>query len=140
MLQELVESPGERDPDALYEAYRRELAAVVDSVGVDTAAAETGVDEAVLAALPEADELVVADAAAILSLEEGRPDATAIRQEALDDVLLGMTTAVLDVDAIAANVALDRSPKEIQQRVEGRTPMTLREFAHVHGFVAGRQR
>jgi hypothetical protein len=91
----------------------------------------------VLAALPEADELAVADAAAILSLEEGRPDATAIRQEALDDVLLGMTTAVLDVEAVESGIDGRMEAKEIQQKVEGRFPMTVAEYAVLHRFIAG---
>lgn len=140
MFQQLVESPGEEAPSALHDAFRAELAGVVDDVGVETAAAETGLDEAVLSDLSAADGLRLADAAAVLSLEDGRPDAAAIQQESLDHVLLGMTTAVLDVDAVAANVDLELSPTEVQQRIEGRTEMTLWEYAHVLGFVESEKR
>lgn len=140
MFQQLVESPGERDPAALHDAFRTELAAVVEEVGVGAAAADTGLDEAVLSDVSNAEDLSLAAAAAVLSLDGDRPDAEAIRQESLDHVLLGMTTAVLDVDAVAANVDLGLSPTEIQQRIEGRTEMTLREYAHVLGFVESRKR
>lgn len=141
MIQELVSSPGEQSPEELHEAYLSELAGVVDAVGVALAAEETGIDASTLETLADDDgELTLSEAAAVLALSDGRPDAEAIRQEALDHVLLGMTTAVLDVEKIAANVDLGLSATGIQQRIEGRTPMTLREFAHVHGFVESRKR
>lgn len=139
MIHELVDSPGERDPEDLHDEYRRELAAIVEETGVARAAKETGIEEARVSNLAEA-ELELSEAAAVLSLKEDRPDAEAIEQETLDHLLLGMTTAVLDVDALAANVSLDRSATAIQQRIEGRTPMTLREFAHVHAFIESRKR
>jgi hypothetical protein len=84
--------------------------------------------------------LTVSEAASVLALEEGAPDATAIRQESLDHLLMGMTTAVLDVEALAANASLDLPPTGVQQRIEGRAEMTLREYADLHAVVAERQR
>ncbi|MEF8831550.1 MAG: DUF5791 family protein [Halobacteriales archaeon] len=136
MLQDLVESPGDAAPEDLLETYRRELADVVESVGVETAAGETGVSEATLADLrADGAALDLADAAAVLALDPAQPNADAIRREALDDLLLGMTTAVLDVETLAANLALDLSPRELQQRIEGRAPMTLAEYVHVLSYI-----
>lgn len=147
MLDELLEDPGTADPGtadpaAVVDSYLAALADVVREVGVDRVVAESGVDEAVVAALASGDapSLSLSDVAAILAMRDGSPDADTIRRDALDDLLFGMTTAVLDVDAVAANVDLDVSPKGVQQRLEGRTPMTLWEYAHVKSFVAGRER
>lgn len=136
MLQELVDAPADRTPDELVDVYLRELADVVEAVGVETAAAETGVPEATLADLrADGASLELADAAAVLALESDQPDADAIRQEALDHLLLGMTTAVLDVETLAANLGLDLSPRELQQRIEGRAPMTLAEYVHLLSYI-----
>jgi hypothetical protein len=53
---------------------------------------------------------------------------------------MGMTTAVLDVDTIGAEIDADLDGKQIQQKIEGRAPMTLDEYALLHHFIASRQR
>lgn len=138
MLHELVDAPGERDPGDLYKRYLAALAEVVAAVGVDAAADATALPAETLTDVRHGRvDLSLSDAAAILALDR-EPGASAIRQESLDHLLLGMTTAVLDVDALAANLDLDRSATELQQRLEGRAPMTLREYAHVLAFVESR--
>lgn len=138
MLQELVERPGERSGEELHEAYLAALREVLDAVGVESAADTSGVDDGRLAALADGDdvELTLEEAAGILAADEGAP-ADALAAEARDHLLMGMTTAVLDVDTIAANLK-GMEATGIQQRIEGRTEMTLAEFAAVHAVIAER--
>lgn len=140
MLQELVDRPGERSATELHEAYLAALRAVVDDVGTGEAAASSGVPEDRIAALVDGEpvELSLEEAAGILAAREGAP-ADALAAEARDHLLMGMTTAVLDVDTVAANVD-GLSGTEVQQRIEGRAASTLEEFARLHAFIASRQR
>jgi len=48
---------------------------------------------------------------------------------------MGMTNAVVDVEALARGVDGDIEARELQAKVEGRFPMTLREFADVHRYL-----
>lgn len=129
-------------PEDLCEQYETELANVIESVGVESAAEETGIDTDTLRTLEagESPDITVEGAAAILALDPDEPDAGIVRAEIEDRLLLGMTTAVLDVDTVAANVEADLSGKEIHQRVEGRAPMTVEEYARIHYFIAERKR
>lgn len=140
MLYELVDESTETDPDAFLAAYRSGLQDVVATAGTERAV-EAGVDESTAEAVGRGDpvELTVSEASELLALEESRPDAETIRSEALDHLLLGMTTAVLDVETVAANLPLDVSPTGIQQRIEGRAEMTLPEYAHVHALLVKRK-
>ena len=140
MLYRDLDGSEAENPDDLREQYEAELAEVVDSVGVE-AAEETGVDPERLRALVEGDspELTVEEASAILALDPEEPDAEIVRAEIEDRLLLGMTTAVLDVDTIAANLERDLSGKEVHQRVEGRAPMSLAEYAEIHYLIAERK-
>lgn len=140
MLQELVERPGERSAAELHEAYLAALREVVDAAGVETVIETSGVDEDRIGALAAGESVALSleEAAAILAAEEGAP-ADALAAEARDHLLMGMTTAVLDVDTVAANVE-DMSATGIQQRIEGRSGMSLEEFATLHAFIASRQR
>ncbi len=120
--------------------YESELAALVEGVGVEAAAAETGVDAGRLETLLEGDSppLDVEEAAAIVALGEGEPDAATAVEIACEHLLLGMATAVLDVDAVADELALGLDPKEIQQKVERRAPMSFEEFVHLQYVIASR--
>ena len=131
-------SAGETTPAELLAAYQTRLAAVVDAVGLERAAARTGVAGPRLEALleGEAGDLPLESAAAILALEEGAPDAATIEAEARDVLLMGMTTAVVDVDRLASDIDDELEPKEIQQKVEGRLSMTLAEYARLHHELA----
>jgi hypothetical protein len=139
MLQQLVERPGERSAAELHRAYLAALREVVDAVGVEAAAAGSGVDEQRIAALADGEDvdLSLPEAAGILAAQEDAP-ADALAAEARDHLLMGMTTAVLDVDTVAANVE-EMGATGIQQRIEGRAGMTLEEFATIHAFIASRQ-
>lgn len=141
MLRDEFEDPGERDPESLRTAYEAVLADIVESVGVETVAAETDVDESTLEALVagESPDLTLEEAAAIVATDPDRPDADFIAADARDMLLMGMSTAVLDVEAIQSGIDGRMEAKEIQQKVEGRYPMTLEEYAVLHQFIENRK-
>jgi asparagine synthetase B (glutamine-hydrolysing) len=128
---------GELSPEQLHEAYRERLRETVDTLGAETVAARSGVDRSVVSALAngEAPELTLEAAAAILGSDPELPAGETVAADARDRLLMGMTTAVVDVDAVAAGLDIDREPTAVQQKVEGRHPMTLVEYAHVRAFL-----
>ncbi len=125
---------GESSPETLRRAYERRLSTVVDATGVEAVAEETGIERERLAGLADgaAPEFTLEEAAAVLALEADAPPADAIAAEARDVLLMGMTTAVVDVEGLASELDAGLGPKEIQQKVEGRYPMTLAEYALIH--------
>lgn len=141
MLRDEFETPGERDPEELRTAYERVLAETVETQGIDTVAEATDVDEVTLEALVdgESPELRLEEAAAILATDPDRPDADFIVADARDMLLMGMSTAVLDVEAIQSGINAQLEAKEIQQKVEGRFPMTLAEYAVLHKFIESKK-
>ncbi len=141
MLRDVFDAPGERDPAELQREYERRIAEAVETVGVETAAAETGVPEETIDALlaGESPELLLTDAAALLALDSALPDADSIEAEARDILLLGMSIAVLDVEALAAGINDELEPKEIQQKAEGRYPMTVAEYALLHSYIESKK-
>jgi len=141
MLRGEFEDAGERSPESLQRAYETRLSETVESVGVDRVVAETDLDRETVAALVdgESPELELTEAAAILALAEDRPSADAIAAEARDILLMGMTTAVLDVETLASGIDGQLEPKEIQQKIEGRFPMTIAEYALLHQYIAQRE-
>lgn len=126
-------------PGALYDAYLDRLRESVDVAGAETVAAETDLAAATVERLGSGEvagmELDLETAAAVLALEPDAHDAETIRLEVLDELLLGMTTAVVDVETVAANVTPEMTPTGIQQRLEGRAPMTLEELAAIQWFL-----
>ncbi|WP_436930536.1 DUF5791 family protein [Halosimplex halobium] len=140
MLRGEFESAAERSAEELRSAYGEVLAETVESVGVDTVVSRSGIDREVVAAVAagEEPELTLEAAAAVLAADPERPDGETIKAEALDILLMGMTTAVVDVDAVAAGLNDEMDPKEIQQKVEGRYPITLAEYAAIHHFLEAR--
>ncbi|MFB6146983.1 MAG: DUF5791 family protein [Halobacteriaceae archaeon] len=113
------------------------LADVVADVGLSTASDRTGLDRDRLAALPEESDLTVEEAATVLALDGDYPDADAITAEVRDRIMLGMSTAVMDVDQLADAMTADLGPREVQQKIEGRQPMTLAEYATIIAHVEG---
>lgn len=142
MLYRDLDGSEAENPEDLQEQYEAELAEVVENVGIDHAAEETGVETEQLEALTagKSPELTIEESSEILALDPEEPNAEIVRAEIEDRLLLGMTTAVLDVDTIAANIEGDLSGKEVHQRVEGRAPMTLAEYAEIHYFIGERKR
>lgn len=125
-------------PTALQTEYAEELAAILEGIDLETAAAETGIDRDRLEALleDESPDLELEEVAEIQALADGEPDAETIVEMACDNLLLGMTTAVLDVEAVAADLDLDLDPKEVQQKIERRAPMSFEEFVHIQHVIA----
>lgn len=133
-----IDDAGELAPEGLRARYDDRLRAVIDERGVETVAAESGVDETTALAHDDSPPLTLERAAAILETSEKEPDADAIVTETRNALLLGMTTAVLDVEAVESGLNGDLDAREIQQKIEGRLPMDLDELAAIHGYIESR--
>ncbi|ELY51572.1 DUF5791 family protein [Natronococcus jeotgali] len=122
--------------------YDDQLASIVDRRGLETVAERTSADRDALEALlaGESPALSLEAAAEIQALEDGEPDAETIETMACEHLLLGMTTAVLDVDAVESHLELDLDAKEIQQKIERRAPMSFEEYVRLQHVIAGRAR
>lgn len=143
-LHAVVDDPGERSETALLEAHRAQLAAAVATVGVEAAAEAADADRERLDAIADGDadaagELDLEAVAAVLALVDGAPSASALVDEALDELLFGMTTGVLDVDVVAGALDADLEPREVHGMLEGRHPLTLSEFVSLHRTIASRE-
>jgi hypothetical protein len=127
-------------PAALRAEYDDQLASIVDRHGAETVAERTGLDSASVSALGTSDSpsLLLEDAAEIQALEEDEPDAETIVTMACEHLLLGMSSAVLDVEALASRLDLDLEPKEIQQKIERRAPMSFEEYVHLQYTIVDR--
>ncbi|MFD1563650.1 DUF5791 family protein [Haloarchaeobius amylolyticus] len=125
-------------PAELRAEYEDDLATIVDQHGPAAVAADTDLDEDTLEALVAGDspDLTLEEAAEIQALADGEPDPETIVTIALEHLLLGMSTAVLDVEALESYIDLDLDAKEIQQKIEGRAPMSFDEFVHVQYVIA----
>ena len=142
MLRGRFEGAGNMSPAELQSAYEAVLAETIDSIGVSAVAERSGVDEETVQALADGNspELTLEDAAAVLGADDQYPDADAIEADARDILLMGMSIAVLDVEAIAAGLNDELGPKEIQQKVEGRFPITVAEYATIHSYIESEKR
>lgn len=141
MLRSEFPDAGEQSPETLLGAYEAVLTETVESVGRESVVEATGLDPQMVAAVADgsAADLSLEEAAAVLATDPDRRDAEAIQADAQDILLLGMTTAVLDVEALASGLNSQLEPKEIQQKIEGRYPMTLREYAMLHSHIEQRK-
>ena len=136
-----IDDAGELDSAELRARYDERLRAVINERGVETVADESGVETETVRAFAAGDppELTLDEAAAVLATSEDEPDAEAIVTETRDALLLGMTTAVLDVEAVESGINGSFDAREIQQKIEGRLPMTLDELAMIHGYIEERK-
>ena len=141
MLHTVADELDTLTPASLVAGYAERLATTLEAVGIDTAADETELDRATLSAVADGDvdALSLTDAAAIYGLAESTPDSEAIVLETRDHLLMGMTTAVLDVDAVAAELDVDLTGQEVQQAIEGRATLTLKELAAIQAVIDGRE-
>jgi len=142
MLRGTFPDAGEQSPEALLSAYGSVLAETVETVGTDAVADATGLDRETVAAVGDGDveSLSLEDAVAVLATDPDRPDADTLQADAQDVLLMGMTTAVMDVESLASGIDSQLEPKEIQQKIEGRYPMTLREYALLHSYIESQKR
>jgi len=133
-----IAAPEETTDEAVRADYEATLAAVVEAEGVDAVAADSGVASEVLDALAagESPELTVEEAAGVLGTSDDYPVAEDLLLEVRDHLMLQMSSAVMDVEALASGLDDDYDAKEIQQKLEGRQPMTLAEYARIHRYVA----
>ncbi|PGF15439.1 hypothetical protein CP556_04380 [Natrinema sp. CBA1119] len=125
-------------PDELRAEYEDDLAVIVDDRGPAAVASETGLEAETLEALSagKSPELTLEEAAEIQSLAEGTPDPETIVTMALEHLLLGMSTAVLDVDAVESHLEIELDAKEVHQKIEGRAPMSFDEYVHIQYVIA----
>jgi hypothetical protein len=121
--------------------YETDLRTAIEDVGIDRAIAETDVDRGTLVALLEGSlpALTLSEAAAIQSLATETPDADEIADLACDHLLLGMSNAIMDVDALDRRLELDLGPKAIQRKLERRDPMTFEEFVRFQAAIAAEE-
>ncbi|WP_324663126.1 DUF5791 family protein [Haloarcula sediminis] len=142
MLRTEFPDAGEQSSDELLAAYGSVLAETVASVGADAVVASTELDRDAVDAVADGDigTLSLEDATAVLATDPDRPDADALQAEAQDILLMGMTTAVMDVEALASGLDSQLEPKEIQQKIEGRYPMSLEEYALLHSYIESQKR
>lgn len=142
MLRGLFDSAGDISSAELRRTYDDRLVETIEAVGLDRVASRTDVDRDRLTALTDGQspEITLAEAATILGTDEELPDAETIEAEARDILLMGMSMAVLDVEAIAAGIQDELTPKEIQQKAEGRHPLPLDEYALLHSYIESKKR
>ncbi|MDZ5810265.1 DUF5791 family protein [Halorubrum sp. AD140] len=106
-----------------------------ERVGDETDAGEAAIESA---AAGDVEGLTVEEGAAIVAVTADR-DADAIVAELRDHLLMGMATAVLDVDTVAAGIEADLTGQEVQQALEGRAAMTLGQLAEIMAVIERRK-
>jgi len=137
-----VANASELSAEELRGRYDGQLTAIVDEHGVEDVAEGSSVERERIEAITEGDspELTLEEGAAILAISPDEPDAEAIVMETRDHLLMGMTTGVLDVEAVESGIDGAFDAREIQQKIEGRLEMTLDELAQLHGYIDSRTR
>lgn len=140
MLDRPIEDPERIGPDDLLEGYAAALAAAVEAVGRDRLLERSAVDGADLEAIAAGDvgALGLETAATVLGADPDRAPADAVLSAARDHLMLSMSSAMLDVDRLAADLGGDLDPGEVQAKLEGRLSMSLEEFARIKLRLASR--
>ncbi|MFW5938039.1 MAG: DUF5791 family protein [Halanaeroarchaeum sp.] len=133
MLLDPIEDADERTAADLHRDYLDDLRDVVAEMGVDEAVERTGLPASTLESLVEGEDpsITLEDACAILGATDEWADADTVQLEVRDSLMLRMSSAVLDVDALERELDLDLDAKTIQQKIEGRRSMSLAEYAAV---------
>jgi hypothetical protein len=142
MIQDTVADPAALSVDELHDSYLERLRETIEALGAATVADEAGVARATVDAVAAGEdvEVTLEEAAAMLAVEAETPDADAIRAEALDALMMGMSMAVVDVETLSSEIDAALEPKEIQQKIEGRFPVSLAEYARLHHAIETRKR
>lgn len=138
MLDECIE-PGElASARGRRSAYRSVLAGIVESVGVERAARESGVDADRLAGLGTtgSDPLTLADAAAVLALSDSWPGRAVVERELRDDLVVGMSNAALDAATVARAAGPGVDAETIRAAVDGSRDLPLPAYARIRHVVA----
>ena len=141
MLHTAADTVQNHSPSTPLDAYFEQLVSVIKTASPKQLADKAGltVDKIDALGAGEQPTLTVEQAAAILAVDDASPDAEAIVFELRDHLLMGMTTAVLDVDTIAATADTDLTGQEVQQAIEGRAEMTLSQLAAIQSVIDGRE-
>lgn len=128
------------DATALLAVFEAMLTEAVDEADRDGTGDEPSLDPATIETIDAGDaaSLTVEEAASVLAIADDR-DADVMIAELRDHLLMGMATAVLDVDTIAASIDADLTGQEVQQVLEGRAAMTLAQLAEVMAVVETRK-
>jgi hypothetical protein len=137
MLSEPLADPDTTSVESLVAHYGEALEDAFASADRESLR-DRGVDDATVEAI-EAGEyggITVEQAASVLTESADAPPADVIQAEVQDQLLVGMANAILDVDALAAELDGDLTPRDIQQRVEGRAPMRLDTYAAIRHVIA----
>ncbi|WP_144924900.1 DUF5791 family protein [Halorubrum salsamenti] len=131
---------GEVTAATLLASFETLVSEAVAEAGRDRIAEEAGLDGHVLDTATDGDVagIRLEDGAAIVAVPTGR-DGDTVVAEVRDHLLMGMATAVLDVDAIAAAIDADLTGQEVQQALEGRAPMTLGQLAEIMAVIERRK-
>ena len=147
MFHEVIEDVGS-DADAEHAAEAAALLAAFEALvqeSVETAGRDRVTDETALsseaidaAAAGDAADLSVDEGAAMIAVSRDR-DPDAVIFELRDYLLMGMTTAVLDVDTLAGAIDADLTGQEVQQALEGRADMTLAQLAEIMAVIEARK-
>ena len=109
----VVDRPGERTVGELLDAHTAQLGTAIEATGVEAAAA-------------------------LLAQQADSATGQDLLAEALDELLFGMTAGVLNVDIVAAELDSDLEPREVQQALEGRYPVTLGQYVELQRLIASR--
>lgn len=122
----------------LESAYASELAAVVRDHGHETVAADSGVDPETLAAFTDGEvgDATLSDAAAVFAVDGTDPDA--VTAEVRDGLMMGLSTAILDVDTVALEIDTELDAREVRQALEGEIRLRLDELAAVQSLIRSR--
>ncbi|MFB6244235.1 MAG: DUF5791 family protein [Halobaculum sp.] len=140
MLQDTVPETANPTPDEVQSAYADRLAAVVDEHGVETVAEESGLDESTVAQFSDGEvgDATLSDAAAVFAVDGH--DAAAVTSEIRDDLMMGLSTAILDVDTVAVEIDSDLDGKDVRQALEGQIRLRLDELAEIQALIRSRSR
>ena len=128
------------DPNTLLAAFERLLSEAVDEAGRDRIVADTTLDAAAIerVAVGTVGDITVSAGATVLATVHDA-DAETILMELRDHLLMGMTIAVLDVDAIARAIDADLTGQEVQQVLEGRAELTIEQLAEIMAVIESRK-
>ena len=126
---------------SLLTAFETLIGEAANEAGREAVIDEAGLTEHAADAVADGDvaELTLAEGAAVLAAAGDR-DPDAMVAELRDHLLIGMATAVLDVDTLAARIDADLTGQEVQQALEGRTAMTLGQLAEIMAVIERRKR
>ncbi|MFQ3293401.1 MAG: hypothetical protein ACI9PP_000341 [Halobacteriales archaeon] len=110
--------------------YENDLRAAIAAIGIERAVEETRVERDRLGSLVDgtSPDLTLAEAASIQALAPEAPGAETIVDLACDHLLLGMSNAILDVEALDRRLDVDLGAKTIQRKIERQESMTFDEF------------